>query len=356
MQIKQFESTEKNELLAFLQTAYADNPRMSDSVFWDWHFLENPYVKADSLPVWVAKNENKIVGQLAATPVKLQVGSTRKDAIWILDLIVHSDYRGKGIAKKLVCAAEAFCPLGLGVNTNEQTAPLLLQKLGWKIVGKIPRYNKLLFPGEALPEIARFPAARRLINFSFAPLRPRFQKNFFGENGNLRVVEKFDSSFDNLWNESANQWSCAVARESAILNWQYNRQPGKKFDVLGFYKNEKLCGYAVLFFRKRDFFGALPKAALTDLCYHPSQPVETIDQLLRGTLQIALERRAGTIVTDVLDSTVAARLKVFGFGRVKNPLQLMVKSVERQDILHDANRWFLTRGDSDTSIFEHPNL
>lgn len=356
MLIKQFELSEKPELLDFLQTAYSDNPRMSDSRFWDWHFLENPYVQTNNLPIWIAQDENKIVGQLAATPVKLKVGEELKDAIWILDLIVDSDYRGKGIAKKLVLAAEEFCPLGLGVNTNEQTAPLLLQKLGWVIVDKIPRYNKLLFPGEALREISRFSAARRFANFCFAPLRPRVQQNFFGENSNLRFVEKFDYSFDDLWKESSNQWTCGVARESAFLDWQYNCQPGKKFDVLGFYENEKLLGYVVLFFRKRDSSGALPKAAVTDLCYHPSKPVETIDALLCGALQLALERRAGTIVTDVVDFLIAERLKHFGFGRVKNPLQLMVKSAGQQEILYDSSRWFLTRGDSDTSIFEHPNL
>ncbi len=356
MQIKQFELAEKNKLLAFLQTVYADNPRMSDASFWDWHFLGNPYVEADNLPVWIAKDGDEIVGQLAATPVKLQIGEAKKDAVWILDLIVHSDYRGKGLAKKLVLAAEAFCPIGLGVNTNEQTAPLLLQKLGWTIVGKIPRYNKLLFPGEALREISRVNPARKLVNFCYAPLRPRLKKNFFIENRRLRLIEELDSSFDGLWRESATQWSCAVAREPEILRWQYQLQPGKKFDVLGFYENDKLLGYAVLFFRRRDASGALPKAAITDLCYHPSKPVETIDELLRGALQLALERRAGTIVTDVIDSTIAERLKSFGFGRVKNPLQLMVKSSGRQDILYDAKSWFLTRGDSDISIFEHPNV
>lgn len=356
MQIKQFELSEKDELLVFLQTAYADNPRMSNASFWDWHFLQNPYVEPDNLPVWIAKDGDKIVGQLAATPVKLQIGEAKKDAIWILDLIVDSAYRGKGLAKKLVRAAEEFCPLGLGVNTNEQTAPLLLQKLGWKIVGKIPRYNKLLFPGEALREISRINPARKLANFCYAPLRPRLQKNFFGENNRLRLIDEFDSSFEDLWRESSAQWSCGVARAPEILRWQYQLQPGKKFDVLGFYESDKLLGYAVLFFRRRDASGALPKAAITDLCYHPSQPVETIDELLRGALQLALERRAGTIVTDVIDSTIEERLGFFGFGRVKNPLQLMVKSAEQQDVLCDANSWFLTRGDSDISIFEHPNL
>jgi hypothetical protein len=197
---------------------------------------------------------------------------------------------------------------------------------------------------------------RNFANFCFAPLRPRLQPNFFGENNKVRVIEKFDARFGALWEESSAQWSCGVAREPEILNWQYRNQPGKQFDVLGYFENEKLLGYAVLFFRKRDSLGALPKAAITDLCYHPSKPVETVDELLRGSLQIAVERRAGAFVTDVIDSLIEQRLRVFGFRRVKNPLQLMVKSEESQDILYNTEKWFLTRGDSDISIFEQPNL
>lgn len=355
MQIKQFELSEKKELLRFLQTAYAENPRMWNERFWDWHFLENPYVETDNLPIWIVKNGAEIVGQLGAIPVRLKVGDSIENAIWILDFIVAESFRGQGLGKKLVAAAEQFCPLGLGVNTNEQIAPRLLQKLGWKIVRKIPRYNKILFPGEALREISRIKPLRSLSNAIFAPLRPRSLKDFFEKN-KLRFVENFDVSFDELWDESAANRTCGVAREAAILKWQYRDQPDKKFDVLGFYEDEKLLGYAVLFFRKRDERGALPKAAITDLCYHSSKPVETIDTLLQGALQVALERRAGTIVTDVVDDLIAERLRHFGFSRVKNPLQLMVKTPMAQDVLYDADKWFLTRGDSDISIFEDPNL
>lgn len=354
MQIKQFELSEKKELLRFLQTAYAENPRMWNERFWDWHFTENPYVETDNLPVWIIKNGAEIVGQLGAIPVRLKVGETTRDAIWILDFIVSENYRGQGLGKKLVAAAEQFCPLGLGVNTNEQIAPLLLQKLGWKIVRKIPRYHKILFPGEALSEISRVKPLRVFSNTVFTPLRPRKIKNFLARN-NLRFVENFDSSFDVLWRESAAQWSCGVAREATILTWQYRSQPDKKFDVLGFYDNEKLLGYAVLFFRRRDERDALPKAAITDLCYHSSKPIETIDRLLQGALQLALERRAGTLVTDVADDLIEERLRHCGFSRVKNPLQLMVKTPTAQNILYDASRWFLTRGDADISIFEDPN-
>ena len=354
MQIKQFELSEKKELLRFLQTAYADNPRMWNERFWDWHFLENPYVDADNLPIWIVKNGAEIVGQLGAIPVRLKVGETVKNAIWILDFIVAENFRGRGLGKQLVASAEQFCPLGLGVNTNEQTAPQLLQKLGWKIVRKIPRYHKILFPGEALREISQIKSLRVFSNTVFAPRRPRLVKDFLANN-NLRIIENFDDSFDELWRESAAQRSCGVAREAAILEWQYRAQPDKKFDILGLYENEKLLGYAVLFFRKRDERGALPKGAITDLCYHSSKPAETIDRLLQGALQIALERRAGTLVIDVIDSLIEERLRHCGFSRVKNPLQLMVKTPTAQDILYDPDRWFLTRGDSDISIFEDPN-
>jgi hypothetical protein len=149
---------------------------------------------------------------------------------------------------------------------------------------------------------------------------------------------------------------CAVVREASILNWQYVDQPGKKFDVLGYYENGKPLGYIVLYFRKPDANGALTKAAITDLCYHSANPAGIVDTLLQGGLQLAVKRRVGALVIDVLDNLVESRLRRLGFGRVKNPLQLLVKSAEQQNILENLSNWFITRGDSDTSIFEHPNL
>lgn len=356
IQIKQFEISEKNDLLSFLRIAYADNPRQYDVKFWNWHFLQSPYAGLENMPVWIAKDGAKIIGQLAAIPVKLKVGDAQKPAMWILDFIVDENYRGQGIGKKLVKASEEFCPLGLGVNTNEQHAPVLLQKLGWKIVGKIPRYNKLLFPGEALREVSQVKPLRWLINAAFSPFRPNGTNDFLSSESKIRLIETFDSSFDDLWERSKTNWSCGVARTSAILNWQYKLQPGKRFDILGYFQNEKLSGYTVLFFRKQNKHGAIVKAALTDIYYQSENSVEIVDELLKGAVQLAVERRAGTLVTDVMDSLVQKRLEKCGFRKTKNPLQLMVKSDENQDLLYDPENWFLTRGDSDTSIFEHPNL
>ena len=357
IRIEQLKLSDKHQLLAFLREAYAENPRMSDERFWDWHFLENPYVAPDDLPVWLAWSGQRIAGQLAATPVRLQIGAERKPTMWILDLIVHDDFRRRGIAKQLVRKAEEFCAIGLGINTVEQHSTAVLESLGWLVPCKIPRYNKLLFAGNMLPEIARIAPLRRTLNLLSAPFRPRADQALFQAGGKLRMLDKFDAAFDELWNEASANWPCAVARESCLLDWQFVRQPGKKFDIIGYYTGDKLLGYAVVFVRKPNKSGQVAKASIADLCYHPDGAEETVDELLRAALDVAVTRGAGTLVTDVLDGLIERRLKRIGFRPVKNPLQFLVKSTGADEkLLQDARSWFLTRGDSDISIFEHPNL
>ncbi len=350
--IENLKLSDKDKEIAFLQRAYDDNPRMSDEKFWNWHYLQAPYKDVENLPIWVAKSGEQIVGQVGTIPVEVNVEGVRRKAIWILDMIVAPEFRRRGLAKKLVKAAHDVIPFGLVINTAAQEGSTkLLQDAGYKIIVNVPRFHKPLFPANDIREIAKFNALRKAVNFAFTPFRPRFKKN-----ENVRVVENFDESFERFWTEAETQWSCAVRRDVKYLEWQFLHQPAKKFDIIGYYEGAKLLGYAVLFFRKTGANGAVPKAAISDICYHPSNPTKIIDALLQESSRIAVERQAGGLVTDALDELVEQRLKHFGFWRVKNPLQFMVKSDERKDLLNNPKNWFLTRGDSDISIFENPNL
>lgn len=352
VRIEQMQLSDRDNVLAFLRTAYAENLRHSEPDFWDWHFQLPPLSESENLPVWLAKSGDRIAGQLAAIPVELNVNGETRRAIWILDLIVDPDFRRMGIAQKLVQAAEKYCPLILGVNTNEQHAPALLQKQGFVIVTKIQRFHKLLFPGEAFREVSKLGPLRPITNLAFAP----FRSGLKGETSVRRMTE-FDASFDEFWSEARSQWPCSVSRSAAMLRWQFEQQPNKKYEILGYFDNDKLLGYAVLFFRKANKHGAIEKAAISDICYGPQDSTKVVDELIKASLKLAVERRrAGGLVTDAHDPLLQERLRHFGFWSVKSGLQLMVKAPENQDLLYDGSKWFLTRGDSDISIFEHPNI
>jgi Acetyltransferase (GNAT) domain len=349
--IKQFELSEKDALFAFLREVYADNARQSEEKFWHWHYCESPLASENDIPLWVAKHGDEIVGQLGAIPVELSVNGETRKSVWILDLIIRIDFRRHGLAKKLVLAINSSYPTMLGVNTMEQHAPKMLQSLGWVIAGKINRYSKLVSAGNSVKEISGIKALRAIVNTAFSVFRAKHKTHLA-----IRKVERFDQAFDRLWREARLHRPCAIVRTSAFLNWQYVDQPGKKFDVFGYYSEGKLLGYIVLFVRKPNEKGVIAKAAITDIFCAVDAPAEVIDELLKAALNFAMEKGVGSLVTDIVDERVEERLRKLGFWAVKNPLQLMTISESDTDKLYDIKNWYLTRGDSDTSIFEAPNL
>ena len=354
VRIKQFELADQDALLSFLRLAYPGEPLKGDPTFWKWHFLENPQVSLDNIPLWIVKSGDQIVGQVASIPVELKVGNEIVRALWIVDFILLPEYRPGGVGIRLLQVTGTYCTVSLALGFNEK-ATVVNRALRWKFLGNINRYYMLLFPGNATKDISRFALARYLTNFLYTPLRPRLSRLSPAAGGMLREVTRFDSSFDDLWQQASGQWPCSVVRSSRFLEWQFMRQPGKKFEVLGYYIDDCLSGYIVLFFRKTEYGGVPPKVAISDLCYGTRNTQEVIDNLLKGALRLALKRRAGSVVIDVHDERVEQRLRYLGFRRAKAAPPFAVKAVEHQNLVYEKSNWFLTRGDSDVSIFEEPN-
>ena len=247
VQIKQFELTDQEELLAFLRVAYANEPRKYDHDFWRWHYLKNPYTSLDDIPLWIVKDHDRVVGQAATILVELKVNEETRRGIWILDFILFPEYRGKKLGKRLLLLARKTYPTMFALGFN-QLSGNVLRSLDWVAMGSVHRYHRLLYPGNALQEIAGIAPLRELANLAFAPFRTEPSPASLDQRYTLRMVEQFDAAFDDLWERVSQQWPCAVIRGSRYLNWQFRQQPGKTFDVLGVYEQERLAGYVVLFF------------------------------------------------------------------------------------------------------------
>ena len=363
VRVEQFRVEKTEGLLRFLRGAYAGEARKSDAAYWKWHYRENPNTRIDDIPLWVVVCGEEIVGQLATIPVQVKAGGETRPAIWILDFMVREDFRGKGLGKQLVMAAGEKYPTMITLGINEQSAGVF-RSMGWVELGWIHRYQKLLYAAHGLAGAAGIAPVRGLLNLLSAPMRIGAGRAGTGGKYTARPIREFGTEFDELWERASGQWACAARRDARTLKWQFEEQPGKRFEIIGCYEKERLAGYVVLFFRKR-FSGAGPKAgpakaAISDLLYERENGAEIVDALMDAALRRAIELRAGSLVTDVLDGLVEERLKRRGFWRIKKSPQfmawMMASDVEAKNVICNPQNWFLTRGDSDVSIIEEPNL
>ena len=190
------------------------------------------------------------------------------------------ELRRRGIMKGLVRTINREYPYMLGSATRRQHSPAMLEGLGWTIFSAIPRYRKLLFPGNAVGEIAAIAPLRAVSNTAYAPFRPRLET---GPTPDVRVIEQIDERFDALWARSARQWECSVSHGREFLHWQFGSQPGKKFYILAHFDGDEMDGFVVLFFRK-PVNGVISKAAVSDICYTADRGDDIIRALLRAAL------------------------------------------------------------------------
>jgi GNAT superfamily N-acetyltransferase len=353
--VEQFRKEHTETLLSFLRVAYADDPRKSDAAFWKWHYLENPNTNINDIPLWVVTSGNEIVGQMATIPVQLKTGTSERLAIWILDFIVREDFRGKGFGKKLVLAAREKYSTMITLGINEQSAGLF-RTLGWANMGNIHRHQKILYAGNGIRGAAEIAPIRGMLNLLSWPLRKGIAQSARASKFSMKRVDRFGDEFERLWERAAVQWPCVARRDPRVLAWQFDRQPEKKFEIVGAYKEDQLVGYAVLFFRNPTAGVGSAKAAISDFCFQQENAEKIADALIGYALQVAVERRAGSLVTDVLNGLVEEKLQRHGFWRIKKSPQFMAWASENQELICNPANWFLTRGDSDVSIIEQPNL
>jgi len=351
VEIVRLRSDELSELGEFLKRAYP-NDRKWTPAYLNWYFLQNPNTDQGRPPVWVVKSEQKIVGQVATIPVELKVGENATKAAWILEFILLPEFRGQGLGKRLVQEVGKVYPTMITLGINEASTRVFAS-LGWRALGGVHRYHRMLFAGSAAKKGGLIGGALDLISL---PLRMFLAKSQRSSKWEVRRDATIGPELIEFWNRASRQWPAAVRRTPEYLTWQFLRQPGKKFEMIKIYERQTAVGYAVLFFRRGGTAGRPPKAAISDLAYDEKDPDEVIDALLEAALQTAVERRAGSVVTDVLDTRVEAGLRRHGFWRIEKSPRFMASSTDFPELLYRPENWYLTRADSDVSIFEEPNI
>ena len=368
----------------------------------DVEFYSSVYRWFESHPLgnemyrWVAvadddQNGSQVVGHLAATPQYYRIGGERVVAYTPCDYMVHSQHGFQALSLMRTffrtienCVACDMVPAVIAVES----------RLGAEVAGQLQYAAKLL-------NVSRLPVppipspVRRLLNLQqtvtargyasrpqaephnaeehVAPLvRPRAPipapvrellneglrmvdaalSSGFGGDLRAEVLERFDESFDVLFEKIAAQVPCVPEKDSAFLRWRYGPcSPQFPVTVLGVKEEETLLGYAVLMVTSTGQDGNV-----LDLTTLP-QRRDVARALLRESVRFF--RRVGVQIVRYrfLESSTSPRsgdLRRLGFFYRKGRRHsLLVKFADRE-LHHTANdivNWSYTVGDGEASFW-----
>lgn len=106
LEIRQARVDDWGQILDFVGRNYGSGAPYKHRVRWDWQFNHTPYTRENdqSVPVWIALDGQKVIGQIALQPGLLWLGAEPLPMDWIVDVMVDEQYRGIGLSHKIMGA------------------------------------------------------------------------------------------------------------------------------------------------------------------------------------------------------------------------------------------------------------
>ncbi|HEX2828010.1 MAG TPA: GNAT family N-acetyltransferase [Burkholderiales bacterium] len=342
-----YDASDKVPLREFQRAQFGQNARHADDAFEDWLFRRNPNAEGPTL--WISKRDGVVVGQQGILPVRLKVDDAEYRAAWLIDLMVHPDWRLKGIAPALLqtSAASTDIMLGLGV---EDEAYKTLNRRGWTEITRMSYFVRPLVPkacgaGLNAPKLLTQLAPEVLFRGS-AALAGSVMRIASG--AELEPVAAFDERADAIWALASRDYPIVARRDLTWLGWRFDDAPQRGL-YSRYYLRRKgaVVGYAVTRLKNWNGYTA---ANVVDYF----APRESLAPLLALIFRELNRQGAVAVFVDQVHSGTETTLKALGCLRVRASWRFMYDVADRGSAraarLADVASWHVTPADSD---YEH---
>lgn len=338
-----------------------DEPGLSDlhrdvsgidlrTAYWEWKYRSNP--AGDPL-VCVAVHDGRIVGEAAAVPIRVKIGTSVVLACRASDIAVASGYR------RAIPLSRLF-----------ETVLEEYGKRNWAFAFGIPD-TRTLRMGTRLPGFVRVRSCRTLVKilnpkpFLKRGMKNQFLGSLFGTVGaagfrisnsvlsrskikeiEIREEDRFDERFDKLWRQWSRDINLAVVRDPTYLNWRYCRDPIHRYKIFSANRGDECEGFIILCIRDA---GDIRVGFIMDLMALPHDP-RIFRSLLSSTVDYCFHHDVDCLnIWDPEHSPDSRLLMRVGFVARETPQLLVVRPGNRwrKDTLIDRAQWYLTLGDGD---------
>ncbi|HEY2433711.1 MAG TPA: GNAT family N-acetyltransferase [Vicinamibacterales bacterium] len=341
--VDRYRPEDRRGVEALYRRVFGSDAAESSRLRWEWQYRRNPNNPRGEPEIWVAREGPAIIGQYATMPVRLSILGREVTGSWGMDVMVAPERQRQGMGEVLFTTWDrnVGASLGLGLSGSSYR---LFQKLHWPDLGPIPCFVKPLsrrafrnprwpMPINRLVSALTWPFV--MIVARTRPLRAE-----------VRLVQRFDESFTQLWERVAPNFDFAVRRDAAYLNWKYTGAPHVRYMIAALVREDATAGYAIY----RHVYEPRGRVTLlVDLLADPEDE-QGIATLLHWIDREARQADSDKIRAFALHAAYRKALKRAGYFQVKSTMEFVAKinGLEVPESFYGStDRWHVTLGDSD---------
>jgi GNAT superfamily N-acetyltransferase len=317
-----------------------------DPRFWRWQFMEGPAGKA---LIYIAEDKDKVVGHFADLPRRFSIHGKVVRRTLSVDIMVHSDYRRRGIFQAMGRYAirrvkNENGPFMLAYLIRRETIQGF-RKMGWEGVVDLPvLVYPIKFRGIVNLYLHFLPlsllvggAARLFYKFFFHTKKRDESKEIV-----IEEIRKSDDRFESFCHEGLSLYPIMGIRDRGYMDWRYFQHPTRTYTIYRAMQRGEMRGFIVL--RKVNLL-EFNSAVVVDLL---ALDEEVLIALVKEG--ILFSRREGV---DLLGFMVPKfhpyyeLLRRCGFLPSFKEFLFMIYSHEEGRGLFDPKAWYVNWGDTD---------
>ena len=297
----------------------------------------------------MCKRDGVVVGQQGVIPVELKVDDAEHRAAWLIDLMVRSDWRLKGVAPALFASSTAAVEILLGLGVEDE-AYRTIRRGGWKDIGRMTYFARPVDPQACGAGLNAPKLVTRLAPKAMFSGTARAAGSLAGglTRTALDRVDAFDERIDAIWSDSKSDYPVVVKRDHAYVRWRFDECPQReRYQRYYLVRQGKAVGYAVA--RLTRWHGHVAASVVDYFA-----PRKLVAAMLALTFAELARQSAVAVFVDVVHSGVETALKALGCLRVRESKRFAYKLPDPESPLAarlgDRSGWLVTAADAD---YEH---
>ncbi len=352
---------------AFITDTYKQSAPFKNGSRWVWQFVDNPFRPAgDAGPtVWIAVNHDRVVGQIAVQDGAVFLHGTRVEASWIVDVMIHPDFRGLGLGHRLHASVmqdrNVLITLTMAPATRRIAERADCLTLGptrqYVYMHRLSRQTVqryLLYKEETRPDIARLLRLFRksvigpVAVAAMARLATRILclrgGNIAARQFDFDEVAHFPDELDQLWANTREAFPAIFERSAKFLNWRFCDCPDLHYRRFLMRASGQLRGYVII---RCAPSVELPAGIIVDVFTRPDDK-DAIKALLthaRDMMTAEVEYLEAAASTPAFEQA----LQQLGFigARSMHPTIVCGKASLKAEFATSLDEWHFTKADHD---------